>query len=900
MTDPPDRLKKALADRYAIKRELGSGGMATVYLAEDLKHNRKVAVKVLRPELAAVLGAERFLKEIEVTANLQHPHILALFDSGEAGSFLYYVMPYVEGESLRQKLNREKQLAIEEAVQISEAAASALDYAHRHDVIHRDIKPENILLHEGQALVADFGIALALRAAGGDRLTETGLSLGTPQYMSPEQATADRELDARSDIYSLGCVLYEMLVGDPPHTASTAQAVIAKVITDEPRPVTAARKLVPGHVEYAVHKALAKLPADRFASASQFAEALTNPSAAVVSPVAAALPPGATAVVRLTVRYRWLGWAIPLSLAVLTVIASVAGWGWMRSHISTAGSVMRFRVSLAPGHTLTGFRADPMAISPDGTRLVYVANNNSGRSHLYLRVLSEFETTAIPGTEGAGGPFFSADGQWVGFFVIDELALKKVSLTGGRPIKLCDLDGGSRGAAWGPDDMITFALITHPGLYRISADGGTPEELTAPDSDAGERSHGWPQLLPDDRGVLFTVNNNEQVSHAAVLSLQTREWRTVLRGGGPVRYLPTGHLVYAESGVLVAVSFNLGRLEALGARIAVLDGVSMFGQGANFSVSQTGSLIYATASAAAGDTLVWVDREGRAEPLSAPTGRYGTPRLSPNGRRIAFTVHPEGRGDLDIWIHDLERGVSTRLTTEPGMWPVWTPDGTRVTFASDRSGTYNVYWKRWDGTGVAEALLRGDNARFPLSWSPDGRTLAFYELNPELDPSTGRDIWVLRLGEDSLPGSPSPIVATRSGEWAPMLSPNGRWLAYLSDESGRIQVYVRPYPGPGPVVQISVDGGSEPVWAPEGRELFYRNGDRMMTVTLETEQALAVGATRLLFEGRYKEDFFGNPNYDVSPDGQRFLMLKSAQESAPSELRLVLNWFQELKEKVRN
>ncbi len=569
MTEIVDRLKTALADRYAIERQLGAGGMATVYLAEDLKHHRKVAVKVLRPELAAVLGAERFLKEIEVTAHLQHPHILPLFDSGEADSFLYYVMPHVEGESLREKLNREKQLAIEEAVQISEAAASALDYAHRHDVIHRDIKPENILLHDGQALVADFGIALAVRAAGGDRLTETGLSLGTPQYMSPEQATADRELDARSDIYALGCVLYEMLVGDPPHTASTAQAIIAKVITDEPRPVTAARKLVPGHVAYAVHKALAKLPADRFATASQFAEALTNPSAAVVSPVVGAPPPSATAVVRLAVRHRWLGWAIPLSLAVLTVISSVAVWRWLRPTRSTDGPPVRFEVVIPASGRLASLAGNVITLSPDGAHIAYIGESQ-GQPQLHLRPMEQLEPRPLPGTEEAGTPFFSPDGQWIGFETPG--ALRKVPLVGGPPITIVERSD-LRGASWGTDGMIVFGSTS--GLWRVSADGGSVEQLTEVNTGRGELQHSSPELLTGGSGVLFTIwNGRLEEMQVAVLSFATGEVKPLF-GGGSARYSETGHLVYGRTdGVLMAVPFDPVRLRVTGSATSLLEGVS--------------------------------------------------------------------------------------------------------------------------------------------------------------------------------------------------------------------------------------------------------------------------------------------------------------------------------------
>ena len=389
MTESATRLTAALADSYEIQGELGAGGMATVYLAHDVKHDRKVAVKVLRPELAAVIGAERFLQEIKVTANLQHPHILPLHDSGEADSFLYYVMPYVEGESLRETLNREKHLGVDEAIEISKAVASALDYAHRHEVIHRDIKPENILLQDGQPLVADFGIALAISAAGGTRLTETGLSLGTPHYMSPEQATADRELDARSDVYSLACVTYEMLAGQPPHVAPTAQAVVTKILAEEPPPVTSLRKAVPAHVEATIHKALAKLPADRFHDAAKYAEALTSPGAV--------WPAATTATGFRVERPPVLGTRI---LGALVIgLGAAALWGWLRQPTPDPpdNPLATFIVPILASQQFAEAPGNSVAISPDGRTIAWVGVSPEGRQ-LYVRAIGEFRARLVPGT----------------------------------------------------------------------------------------------------------------------------------------------------------------------------------------------------------------------------------------------------------------------------------------------------------------------------------------------------------------------------------------------------------------------------------------------------------------------------------------------------------------------
>jgi serine/threonine-protein kinase len=408
MINTVDRLTAALADRYAIERELGAGGMATVYLAEDLKHHRKVAVKVLRPELSAILGGDRFLAEIKVTANLQHPNILPLYDSGEADTFLYYVMPYLEGETLRDKMDREKQLSVEETVKLVESVAAALDYAHQHGVIHRDIKPENILLQSGQALVADFGIALAVSQAGGTRLTETGLSLGTPHYMSPEQATGDRDLDAKSDVYSLGSVTYEMLVGEPPHVGNSVQAIVAKILSDTPAPVGRTRQLVPPNVDAAVQRAIAKSPADRFARAADFAAALTNPTFTL---------PGTAAVRSATGGKGGLWNPLSAGLAALAAVTTLLTI-WALSRPGPPAPVVRYSMALAEEEALAPVFGPSLALSPDGSRLVYAGPTLGGGNQLWLRERNQLNATPLPGTEGGYQPFFSPDGQRVGFLII--------------------------------------------------------------------------------------------------------------------------------------------------------------------------------------------------------------------------------------------------------------------------------------------------------------------------------------------------------------------------------------------------------------------------------------------------------------------------------------------------
>src|SRR5213595_753780 len=509
MSDALERLGAALAEHYAIERQIGAGGMATVYLARDLKHDRAVALKVLRPELAAVLGIERFLSEIRVTAHLQHPHILPLFDSGQAGGLIYYVMPHVEGESLRHRLEREKHLPIEEAVALASGVASALDYAHRHGVIHRDIKPENILFQDGEAVVADFGIALALSAAAGSRLTETGLSLGTPQYMSPEQATGDRLIDARSDIYSLAAVLYEMLAGEPPHTGPTVQSVIAKVVTARPRPLRQLRESVPPHVEAAVLKALAKLPADRFQTAAQFVDALARPGWSGVS--AAAAPDSSAAPERLGRRAA----RDVAPLAVAAIATSLALWVSVRPRPELpARPVARFTLVLPPSAPMSDFVGPTVALSPDGSRIVYVSSVATG-SQLFSRRLDELEPAPLAGTQNARNPFFSPDGRSLAYF--SGAKLYKLPLAGGPATLVADVPGLAFGATWGTTDTIVFR--SDRGLMKVAAAGGEPRPLLPPDTSRGE-TYLFPQYLPDAKALLLQIRT-KGVDRLGALTLAT-------------------------------------------------------------------------------------------------------------------------------------------------------------------------------------------------------------------------------------------------------------------------------------------------------------------------------------------------------------------------------------------
>ncbi len=618
--EPGSRLAAALADRYAIERALGAGGMATVYLASDLKHDRKVAIKVLKPELAAVLGAERFVQEIKTTAALSHPHILPLFDSGEAGGFLYYVMPYIDGETIRDRLNRENQLGVGEAVRITCEIADALDYAHRQGVIHRDIKPENLLLHDGRAMVMDFGIALAVSAAAGGRMTETGLSLGTPHYMSPEQATADRDITARSDIYSLASVCYEMLAGDPPHTASSAQAIIMKIVTEEAAAVTTRRKSVPPHVADALATALEKLPADRFATAAEFASALQHSGGDT-----RATARGSRATATAPRRERLLA-------ATLAVAIAVAGFGWLRDTPDPAPSRQQVVLwnhqlpdPLTPGAPLI---ASQVAIAPDGSSIVYVDSVSQGYV-LMLKRREAVQAEPIEGTEGGVSPFYSPDGAWIGFLTMDR-KVRKVPVAGGGVITLgSDVNPDWKVGTWSDDGNIYYSG-SGSLIARLDASAANQPSVAL-----GVDSHGSVvgiSPLPGSRGLLVSAcpGNCAVSSSLYVLDTQTDSLQLLVSGATGGWYAPTGHLLYTgREGGLFAMTFDVSRLTATSSAVPVIGDVAP----ASFALSVGGDAIYARNTVAR-------DARSSCGPIGTATFRRTIPRgrSTSNTRRFRRTV----------------------------------------------------------------------------------------------------------------------------------------------------------------------------------------------------------------------------------------------------------------------
>ena len=880
------RLTTALADRYRIERELGAGGMATVYLAHDVRHDRKVALKVLRPELSAILGGERFLAEIKTTANLQHPHILSLFDSGEADGLVFYVMPYVEGESLRDRLNREKQLPVEEAIRIAREVADALEYAHQKGIVHRDIKPENILLHGGHAMVADFGIALAAsRSDGGTRMTETGMSLGTPHYMAPEQAMGEREITPKADIYALGCVLYEMLTAEPPFTGVTAQAIIARVMTEEPRSLTLQRRTVPAHVEAAVRTALEKLPADRFATAARFADALAD---ATRLPRAVPGAPRGEPAGRLRAMMRH---PVVIGLALVTV-ASLGLAIAMARRTGPAETLrpVRFLFAGSDSALVVDNFPWPAAISPDGGMLVYSVATPGGGTTLYARRIDQIDGRPILGTANASQPLFSPDGQWLAFEAGGKI--RKVRLDGSAPVSIAD-GASSNGADWTTtDEIVVGATGAVHGLLRVTVAGGELTPLTRVDTARGELDHLWPIAFPDGRSVVFVVWSGAlATAELAIASLEDGAFtRLDIRGIRPLAVLD-GAVVYVQvDGTVMAVPVDAARKRVRGRPVPVLDPVPVgAANNGNSSVflSRGGALVSALGSHRI--QLAWLGRDGVVRPISPETRDFGAPRLSPDGRKIAVIVSDGSKSD--VWTHDLETGTLSRLTSvETVTSAEWSRDGTRVVYSAAGRESRAALWAQSVGTAAPPELLVEVGSLTPLGdLAPDGRSLLLQSLIESR--------WVVqRVALDS-GRAVRPYSDSRALVMTPRFSPDGRWVSMTSNESGAFEVYVRSFPDPSAKVQVSVGGGGGAVWSADGTRIRYLTGSAIVEARLALSPGLRVISRDTVFrQVRVPNASFYQGNFDVSRDGSRLLVPVS--QSNTYQLVVVPNWLAEFRERL--
>jgi eukaryotic-like serine/threonine-protein kinase len=889
-----DRLNAALSGRYRVERELGQGGMAWVYLAHDLKHDRQVALKVLKPELSAVVGAERFLAEIKTTANLQHPNILPLFDSGEAGGSLFYVMPLIEGESLREKIEREGELHVDEAVRLTCEVAEALQAAHEAGVIHRDVKPANILLSRGRPLIADFGIALAISQVGGGRLTETGLSLGTPYYMSPEQASGERAPTAASDVYALGCVLYEMLTGKPPFTATSAQGVLGKILLGSPTRPTELRPTIPANVEGAILKALERLPADRFDTADDFARALRDSSFRYGVEAAS---------VGADVRT----WKAAAGMVGAIAVALAAALTWNSLHPPPSPPVSRSILGFAPGQEPWDLTSTTLALAPDGSFIVYVGPGE-GSSQLWVKRRAESTAVPLAGTTSARSPSVSPDGEWVAYHVTGPggagSQLRKSSLSGGAAIPLADsVAGFSTSPAWLANETVVYLDVNY-NLRAVPTAGGVSDVLFSKPRGLHLTN---PRVLPGSRAILFGVCDDgtlcQEGNEVWVLDLESGDAHSVVAGAVAAEYAPTGHLVIIrDDGSVAAAPFDLRSLQTTGAEVPVLQGVKVDGV-PDFALSPDGTLLMMTGTSARSAEFVWMTRDGASVPVHAGwtfdpgDASYGW-SLSPDRTRLAARIQREGEYGTDIWIKELPGGPLSRLAPAgpENRKPRWAPDGASVTFLSIRGGDLGVWTTRADGVGQPSLLYEHDHVLADGFWTPDGTRLVL-RTGGSSGGEGDRDILAVRPGVDS---AATPLLTEAYDEVAPAISRDSRWIAYASRETGRWEVFVRPFPDVGEGKwQVSTEGGHEPLWAHNRRELFFIDAQRnVVAASVETEPRFRVVERTVLFHlgPEYWASGWGG-TYDITADDQRFLLVRSArsEEAVQTRIILVQNWFEELK-----
>ena len=907
---------------YEITALIGEGGMGQVFRARDTKLNRDVALKILPDAFASDPDRlARFTREAQTLASLNHSNIAHIHGLEESGQTRAIIMEIVEGEVLSRRIARGA-LPLDQALPIAKQIAEALEAAHEQGIVHRDLKPANIMVRsDGMVKVLDFGLAKAIDPSAASSaaavnsptvtspaMTVRGAILGTAAYMAPEQARG-MAVDKRADLWAFGVIVWEMLTGRLLFDGATVSDTLASVLRTEPQ-WNALRPDTPSSVRRLLRRCLEKDRRRRLADAADARLELDD----ALSGAREEGPP-APAISGRRVSFVWA------SALLLTGLIAGAIVAWAARPAPIARETTRSLVSIAPTEQpgavnpleqRAGGRRPTrtsLSLSPDGKTLVFGAIW-SGDQQLYARALNHLSATPIAGTSGAQSPFFSPDGHWVGFWAAGKL--QKVPVAGGPAVQLCDA-AAIFGASWGSDDTILFATARNGGLWRVSAAGGTPQAVTTPQE--GEFSHRLPHVLPGGRAVIFTVLKGAQRwndAQVVVRSLTTGEQSVLIDGGADGRYVPTGHLVFLRLGTLMAAPFDLDRLAVTGGATGLVDNVM---QSANrnisdmentlagqFTFSETGALVYLTGGALPGAerVLAWVDRKGHSETLGAPPRPYSKPRLSADGRYISVSAQQDIR---DVWRYDIARGVLNPITVDGHSgYSLFAPDGKRVVFRSGAAGGEdNLYWKAADGSGGADRLTTSPRSQTPASWSPDGTTLAYVEEGP----SSGFfqfDIWGLSMADRKT----RPIVQTAANEMSPEFSPDGHWLAYVSNESGRHEVYAQPYPGPGERHLISNNGGEQPAWRADGRELFYVQPDyvnrtrTLLAVRISTAPGFQAGVPHPLFEHADLGIAWGR-SYDVSPDGQRFLMALTKDrptDLASTQMIFVQNWFDELKRLV--
>jgi serine/threonine-protein kinase len=860
---------------YRVLSRLGGGGMGEVYRARDIRLGRDVAIKALSLALAADSARmRRFEEEARTAGQLNHPNIVVVHDVGVHEGAPFIVTELLEGEDLRQQLNRGP-LPPRRAVDYARQITRGLAATHTRGIVHRDLKPENLLVtRDGCVKILDFGLAKLTNATDGERSAPTerldtspGFIVGTIGYLAPEQLRGERA-DHRADVFAFGVILHEMLTGRRPFERPSPSEVVAAILKDEPPDLDSETGLI--SLNRIVRRCLEKDPEQRFQSVRDLGFALdmlspTGESAGVHAPLLTQFRHADTRRIR-----RWATAGTLLLTSLLSAaIGGLAVWS-ARTVQAPQHEVARFVLPVQRGTILNG----DLELSRDGAFLAYSIGRPGART-LFVRKLATPDVEPLAAIEGGEGPFFSPDSQWLGFFADGKM--KKISMRGGAPVTLADAPS-QRGADWGDNGSIVFAPIARAGLFLVSENGGVPEALSTPDEQRLETSHINPRWLPGGRHVIYVARGETQADRRiASFSLKDRRSRALLAGDAVPRYLSSGHLAFLHRGNLMAVPFSVNRGETTGTPTLAVERVGAYG------VSDTGLLMYAPVNSAPEARLVWVDRRGQSTEIAAPVRSYSNPRLSPDGGRVAVTVATLEQST--IWIFDLVREALVRLTFDGQHgWPVWSRNGREVVYASNRSGTsWDIYRKSTDGTGVEASILIKPLLQIPHAVATESGLLALTEIGPS---SFHTAMISMRDGA---------LKMKAKNAWTPSLSPDGRWLAYTSNDAGRYEVYVQPTSGAEGRWQISMEGGVEPVWSASGSELFYRHGDHVLAVDVATNSTFEYGKPRKIFEGRYalgevKDD---TRAYDVAPDGHRFLMLRPEPEPS-TDLKVVVNWYDEL------
>jgi eukaryotic-like serine/threonine-protein kinase len=881
---------------YEIVSPLGAGGMGEVYRARDVRLDRTVAIKILPQNLAATPEIrQRFEREARAVSSLNHPHICTLYDIGHQDGTDFLVMEYLEGETLAKRLESGP-LATNELLRYAIEIADALDRAHRQGVIHRDLKPGNIMLMKSGAKLLDFGLAKSSVAplvgdfsssptvsrplAGNvqsDALTAQGTIVGTFQYMAPEQLEGG-QADARSDIFSFGSVLYEMATGKKAFPAKSTASLIAAILKEQPKPISELQPMAPPALERVVKTCLEKDPDERWQSAGDLKRELgwiasAGSQAGIPAPVAAKRKSRDRAI--------WIGAGVLVALAA-------AFLGWMSGLVQHSSSPARLSVTLPAGKTLVRSSSGPLAISPDGSEIVYSAYGDDRKPQLFLRKLGSFESTPIAGTDGGECPFFSPNGEWVGF-VSSDFELKKVSLRGGGSVVLAE-DAQATGGSWSEDDTIYYEKTFVSGVFAVSAKGGQPKQVTQPGTTQDDRAHIWPGMLPGKNGMIFTVWTGKSFNEARIeaLSFGTGKRKVLIEGGTGARYLPGGYLAYAHDGTLFVVGFDADKLEVVGAPVPAIAGV-MTGAatgGAGFAVSKNGTLVFEPGSfTSVQRNLVWIDRSGKVSNVSEQAKPYASPVLAPDGKRLAVVL--EG-STYDIWVYDLDRGALTKVSFGANDYdPQWSPDGKMLAYISSKSGEIGVQVKHGIEQGMESAVIAGPDNKTVFGWTPDGREIVFGQESKE----SAWDIFAATVEGDH---KIRPLVVGPFDQYDARVSPDGKWMAYVSNESGQNEVFVQALNDPNSRAQISSEGGGFPRWAHSGNELFFRSKDGwVMSVKLAPGNSLSPGKPVRLFED--KKDW---GDYDVASDGRLLSARDVEEKGAGTQINVVLHWFEELKQEL--